>query len=727
MPVASHPSRRRRHSKRPASSGRAYSNPHAPLLASWLIRISLCLGWHRRPNRMQLPDILENDGFTSLTGIEPPMKADEAGDLSYDMKKIAKLTDNKLTAMFETRLLELEGQPWPAELPLIRNVDLLGNRLGLNEADKAILRLALALEAFRPFRAIFEGMMVEINHQGLIDIIVSLSGEPHVGIATALQEDGLLRASGLVRLESHMAYLESKFTLIDRLATILTTPDISEEQLVGHFLRVASPGTLPLDAFPHLTTDVTTVLPYLRNALMAGEPGINVLFYGQPGTGKTEMAKALAQELGASLYEVSFADEDGDPIKGNARLRAYNLCQRFSASIPKTLLMFDEVEDVLRPDRGGFLMSLFGGGGGSGSSGKAWINRSLERNPVPAIWITNNANIDPAYLRRFDYSIRFSIPPQSVRMAIAQRHFAEFSPNADWLAQIAANEQASPAQLERAARVARLVAPDNPAHALSISEQTLDRSATLLGQKRMPSRNRVLTRYDLGFVNVDIDLPRVIEGLRHRPRGTFCFYGPAGTGKSELGRHIADAIGKPVLLRRASDILSMWVGEAEKNIAEMFAEARQRDSVLILDEADSFLADRRDAHARWEVTQVNELLTQMEAFEGIFICTTNLMQKLDQASLRRFAFKVKFDYLNAQQREAMFLQELDRLGGNAEAVAAWLPLVARLSQLTPGDFAVAARQFDLWGTTPTAGELYEQLRKECVAKGTPMRSIGFTA
>jgi transitional endoplasmic reticulum ATPase len=182
-----------------------------------------------------------------------------------------------------------------------------------------------------------------------------------------------------------------------------------------------------------------------------------------------------------------------------------------------------------------------------------------------------------------------------------------------------------------------------------------------------------------------------------------------------------------MLLRRASDILSMWVGEAEKNIAGMFAEARQSDAVLILDEADSFLADRRDAHARWEVTQVNELLTQMEAFEGIFICTTNLMQKLDQASLRRFAFKVKFDYLNAQQREAMFFQELGRLGGNTETVFAWLPKVARLSQLTPGDFAVAARQFDLWGTSPTAGELYEQLHKECIAKGAPARSIGFTA
>ena len=64
-----------------------------------------------------------------------------------------------------------------------------------------------------------------------------------------------------------------------------------------------------------------------------------------------------------------------------------------------------------------------------------------------------------------------------------------------------------------------------------------------------------------------------------------------------------------------------------------------RSAVLILDEAASFLADRRDARANWEITQVNELLTQMEAHNGVFICTTNLMERLDPASLRRFVFR----------------------------------------------------------------------------------------
>ncbi|MDD2899813.1 MAG: ATP-binding protein, partial [Desulfuromonadaceae bacterium] len=254
---------------------------------------------------------------------------------------------------------------------------------------------------------------------------------------------------------------------------------------------------------------------------------------------------------------------------------------------------------------------------------------------------------------------------------------------------------------------------------------SLDRSITLLGQRRTPSRNILRTSYCLEYLNTDLPITSLVEGISRKPRGTFCFYGAAGTGKSELARYMADQIGKPLILKRASDILSKWVGGSEKNIADIFSEARQQDAVLVLDEADSFLADRRDAERSWEVTQVNELLTQMEVFEGIFICTTNLMNKLDRASLRRFAFKVRFDPLLPDQRIAMFRQELMRLGGETADSAVWEQQLHILNQLTPGDFAVAARQFELWDELASAERLYEILKKECTAKGATPKSIGF--
>ena len=80
-----------------------------------------------------------------------------------------------------------------------------------------------------------------------------------------------------------------------------------------------------------------------------------------------------------------------------------------------------------------------------------------------------------------------------------------------------------------------------------------------------------------------------------------------------------------VLHKRASDLISKWVGESEQNIAAAFAEARWKKMLLVIDEADSFLQDRRHAHRSWEVTQVNEMLTQMESHPLPFVCTTNLM------------------------------------------------------------------------------------------------------
>ncbi len=104
------------------------------------------------------------------------------------------------------------------------------------------------------------------------------------------------------------------------------------------------------------------------------------------------------------------------------------------------------------------------------------------------------------------------------------------------------------------------------------------------------------------------------------------------------------------------------------------------------------------------------------AFEGVFVCTTNLMAKLDQTSLRCFAFKVRFNPLNPGQRWQMFRQELERLGGCDDGIEECENRVRRLQKLTPGDFAVAARQFELWDLPASPGSLYEQLQKKCVIK-----------
>jgi len=85
----------------------------------------------------------------------------------------------------------------------------------------------------------------------------------------------------------------------------------------------------------------------VRGALASGAAGVNILLYGPPGTGKTEFCKVLAERLGASLYSVGGTDDTGDePVRGE-RLQELRLAQRLLAGNRGSLLLFDEMEDLL--------------------------------------------------------------------------------------------------------------------------------------------------------------------------------------------------------------------------------------------------------------------------------------------------------------------------------------------------------------------------------------------
>ena len=225
-------------------------------------------------------------------------------------------------------------------------------------------------------------------------------------------------------------------------------------------------------------------------------------------------------------------------------------------------------------------------------------------------------------------------------------------------------------------------------------------------------------RFDLGLIQSDTN-PATLAGclMRDADRGfSLCLQGPPGTGKSAFARYLAERLGLEVLQKRASDLLSPWVGATEQQIAAAFAEARDSEAFLIFDEADSLLADRRAAHRSWEVSQVNEMLTWMESHPLPFACTTNFGEHLDPATLRRFVFKVRLDYLAPGQVE--------------EAFRGYFALpppdgITDLAALTPGDFALVHRKAWFLGKHSEPDALAEMLRAECDAKPDRPRPIGF--
>jgi SpoVK/Ycf46/Vps4 family AAA+-type ATPase len=193
------------------------------------------------------------------------------------------------------------------------------------------------------------------------------------------------------------------------------------------------------------------------------------------------------------------------------------------------------------------------------------------------------------------------------------------------------------------------------------------------------------------FVNADQPLGPLVEGIARYGSARLCLFGPPGTGKTAFGRWLAERLGRPLLVKRASDLISPFVGMTERLIAKAFAEATADQALLLIDEVDSFLQNRAGAQRSWEVSHVNEMLTQMEAYAGVFIATTNLMEGLDPASLRRFDLKVRFDFLKPAQAKALIAEHLTAQGLPA-ATEAELTGFDRIDRLTPGDFAAVARR-----------------------------------
>lgn len=188
---------------------------------------------------------------------------------------------------------------------------------------------------------------------------------------------------------------------------------------------------------------------------------------------------------------------------------------------------------------------------------------------------------------------------------------------------------------------------------------------------------------------------------------------------------LAHRIGKPLVKRQASDLLSAYIGETEKLIARAFEEASDLGGVLLIDEADSFLGNRMAAQQSWQVSLINQFLMSMEHHDGLFIATTNLMDNLDHAAMRRFDFRVRFQPLTTMQAEKLLRSLCVRLGLLADDGDLPLGALDKLKELTPGDFAALERRLELEQPAESIADLLARLQQDVSYKQPASRSLGF--
>ena len=646
---------------------------------------------------------------------------DDTG-LYYYLDEYVKLHAKDLQAVFQATVSALDQRLGKRRVRLVDNIAMLSAVLGLTDAEQSVLLHASLCKYQRDLRPVLVDCKAS-SAQEAYGMLAQVLGLNAAEVGAVLKPGGRLETLGLIETpvaEHAVTDLGDLMRVSDKLLAVLTADYPDESSMMAAFTRPAGSTHLTDADFPHVGADMRYLVALLQSAAAGGERGVNVLLYGPPGTGKTELAKLVAQAAGLELYEVDCLDKDGHSLSGRERYRSLQVSQAFLRGRPTAAVLFDEVEDVFPPISAEIAGLLGGDGARAGAvNGKAWVNQTLEQNPVPTIWISNSIHqIDPAYRRRFQFHLELANPPQKVRENIARKYLLELGVDEAFVARIAARRAITPAQIQAAARFAKLARRtiDEPVEALI--ETQLERADRALGNAAASGEFRVnVTSYDLELLNVESRHPpqRMIDSLRRRPRATLCFYGLPGTGKTALAEHIARSIERPLMIRRASDLMSKYVGETEQQMARMFADAQREGAVLLLDEADSFLQNRQSAVRNYEVSEVNEMLQGMERFEGVFVCTTNLFDRIDEAALRRFSFKLKFLPLTPVQRTRMFVAEV--LGGDASALSPEVAArLSRLDLLAPGDFAAVKRQFLLFDEQPDPVGFVEQLEREHAAK-----------
>jgi len=598
----------------------------------------------------------------------------------------------------------LACEPAPDPSPLQTGITWIADACSLTSSQRAVLGLHVRLATQPEVFALVAAINEQLTFKAMGDAFGTSDLRPFLGEgidARDLSHDGLLVHLGLIDNRDDLRASE----LVHR---IVRQKRLGSSQFRELLLGAPAAASLGWDDFSHLgdLRDIAARIVAANRNGAGAVAGSNLLFYGEPGTGKSEFAKTLGERLGLSVRFVGEADDRNSEPNRRERIAALMMANALGSATGGVLVVVDEADDLFAGVDEDHAATRHGS--------KVFMNRLVEKNRTPTIWITNTLDrLGPAVVRRMNLLVRFPTPGLPVRRKIVGRiaRRANFSLDDVSMAKLA-QARAAPALIENAITASACIGGAAP-EALRILESSL----MALGRPKIATEPAPIG-FDPALSAADVDLVSLCERVVASPSRalSFCLSGPPGTGKSAYARYLAERLELEVLEKRYSSLASMWLGESEKAIAAAFEEAADLRAFLMLDEADSLLRDRAAARHSWEVTQVNELLTWMERHPLRFACTTNAPDLLDPAAARRFLFKIRFLPMSRAQIAAAF-----RVSFGAEAPE-W---ILQLQALTPGDFAVVVRKSEMLGERDPE-RVARWLEEEMAAKpGSGKTRIGF--
>ena len=615
-------------------------------------------------------------------------------------------------------------------MPWIKEVDAICEGFGVLPEYRPVVEMFFCLGTL-PRLAELERELSGFGHcEGHLDVYAAFLNVSRNEFAGLLAPGNPLGQCGLIVRSSHddwpVSLSEPMLTFFARRGW---TPAKFERFVRGEPLKTS---LRPKDfAF---CKDYGIVRDLLKGALAGKCPGIHVFIYGCPGSGKTELAKVLCKDIGASLFNVAESPCGDSDCLG---LCALNRGMRLAANRGNTVLLAENAGEFFSEYP--YFRSLRDKV--AGRVQKGIVEGVLKNNPVSVIWTDCSAKwlkgsgqvLRYMPMQNFDFLSNFalivnlkSVSTQNrgevIRKIAKQENIALTKIQWEYLRKKSKALKPTLGMIRRAMKNARIACdPDMAAETLGSFREFVVPSSEMSRKTGFPSappENFNLNDFSIDLLNPSQDLKVLADRLSNEKslhKFSMCLYGAPGTGKSYYAYYLAERLGMKVLQKRASDLLGRYIGDTEKRIAMAFAEARDEKKMLVFNEADSLLRNRMYARYNWEVSQVNEMLTQMDVHPFPFVCTTNLMEDIDEASLRRFTFKVSYGYMKLSQIPLAFQHFFGfKIEGD----------YSDLTELAPSDFVTVRDVAKAFGVADNPLDLVSLLRTEQANKGSQIR-MGF--
>lgn len=660
------------------------------LLQIYLSRLYLTPG---HENTLSLFNAEESLSFLGINSVE---ESDATPATTAHVKAIRE-RERLLTA-------SLRGAPDLSFGPLLAS---LVKFLKPNVVETKLLIYALLLLKHPQSKSVLRELEISEFNNSVNALARSIRESPRM-VARALDEDGMLSQIRLLEppnRNSDIWDLVEAGPLLGQLVLAASeNPDIDGKPDIEQMLfrHVCPPGPSPKHQIGEFVgvPELQVMLDYLQNALSKKARGKNILLHGKPGTGKTQLARAMAEKLSAPLYEVPTKDTRTAAMTGRVRLDAAKLAQIFLEDRLGAILLFDEMEDAFRK---------------ADHLAKGWFNQLLEDNQAPVIWISNKiGEVDPAFLRRFDFIVEVQGSGSDRQTEHLKRELSGLPVAPEWVLSAAKQEWMTPALAKNLVEVAQFLPAKQVFRNQRRLETLISQRLSVMGENKSVPVSKKVSKSDFPafkseWINTQPSLRHVERLVKREGTARMCLYGPPGAGKTAYAKELAERLERSLFLQSGSDLLGMYVGETEKNIAAMFDKAEKAGALLLLDEADTFLYDRSIARSSWEVSAINEFMVQLERFEGVFLATTNRFESIDKAILRRLQLKVEFGYLRVEQvKDVVQACVMDKEKAQALAPAR----LVGFEHLTPGLIRASVQNLRLRGFRPTTVRLLEVLQEE---------------